>query len=175
MPRAFPVLQFPESEDSELNTRDSVKIPATPSRPLVDSPTPEALQMSIAQIQNNPLIDYTTPDLVTLVISDVGILTPSVSLSQLYGELSSQADLHHLSCRVSLIHFYEYLAVELTGICAMLVVESILQIHYLRLYRQQETDKSDTNHSYKDSSTCFAYQRMRTLSCRLVLSCLYCI
>ncbi|KAK9900638.1 nagb/rpia/CoA transferase-like protein [Cystobasidium minutum MCA 4210] len=77
VPRAFPVLQFTDDEDEDLSARDKVKIPPTPVRPLVDSPTPEALQMSTAQIQNNPLIDYTTPDLVTLVISDVGILTPS--------------------------------------------------------------------------------------------------
>lgn len=81
VPRAFPVLQFSDNEeDQDLNTRDAIKVPATPARPLVNSPTPEALQMSIAQIQNNPLIDYTTPDLVSLVISDVGILTPSVSI-----------------------------------------------------------------------------------------------
>ena len=55
----------------------NVQIPPTPSRPLISSPTPEALQMTEAQIQNNPLVDYTTPDLVTLVVSDVGILTPA--------------------------------------------------------------------------------------------------
>lgn len=78
VPRAIPVLQFSENEEEEeMSKRDTVKVPPTPGRPLVKSPTPEALQMSIAQIQNNPLIDYTTPDLVTLVISDVGILTPS--------------------------------------------------------------------------------------------------
>ena len=89
VPRAFPVLQFSDNEDDALTARDKIKIPPTPARPLVDSPTPEALQMTTAQIQNNPLIDYTTPDLVTLVISDVGILTPSVSrLSHSDAELS---------------------------------------------------------------------------------------
>lgn len=77
---SVPVLRF-ESGASET-ARDverpkEIIIPPTPSRPLVDSPTPEALQMTPEQIQNNPLVDYTTPDLVTLVISDVGILTPA--------------------------------------------------------------------------------------------------
>lgn len=80
VPRAVPVLQFSDDETSDLTMRDGIKVPATPSRPLIDSPIPQALQMSAEQIQNNPLIDYTTPDLVSLVISDVGILTPSVSL-----------------------------------------------------------------------------------------------
>lgn len=93
VPRAFPVLQFSEDESDDLGTRDTVKIPPTPGRPLVNSPTPEALQMSIAQLQNNPLIDYTTPDLVTLVISDVGILTPSVSSVSWVLEMPVEIDL----------------------------------------------------------------------------------
>lgn len=77
-----PTLRF-DTEQSEQSTispiqqMKNVLIPPTPSRPLISSPTPEALQMTEAQIQNNPLVDYTTPDLVTLVVSDVGILTPA--------------------------------------------------------------------------------------------------
>jgi translation initiation factor eIF-2B subunit alpha len=43
----------------------------------MDSPAPQPIDMTPEQVQNNPLIDYTTPDLISLVISDVGILTPS--------------------------------------------------------------------------------------------------
>ena len=80
LPIAVPVLQFsqhiaPDPQDQHKAT----KIPETPIRPLVDSPLPAALEMTVEQIQNNPLLDYTTPDLVTLVISDIGILTPSVN------------------------------------------------------------------------------------------------
>ncbi|KAF9519976.1 hypothetical protein BS47DRAFT_1370529 [Hydnum rufescens UP504] len=35
------------------------------------------LTMTVDQLANNPEVDYTRPDLITLVFSDVGILTPS--------------------------------------------------------------------------------------------------
>jgi translation initiation factor eIF-2B subunit alpha len=73
------VLQF--DEENLLKSQSMPKIPETPSRPLLDSEVPTPLEMTAEQVQNNPLLDYTTPDLVTLVICDVGILTPSVSLA----------------------------------------------------------------------------------------------
>lgn len=76
LPVAHPVLQF--DEESLLRSQTMPKIPETPSRPLLASDVPTPLEMKPEQIQNNPLLDYTTPDLVTLVICDVGILTPSV-------------------------------------------------------------------------------------------------
>jgi translation initiation factor eIF-2B subunit alpha len=92
LPIAVPVLRFPDhTVKQEQDERKATKIPSTPYRPFVDSATPDALQMTAEQIQNNPLIDYTTPDLVTLIISDVGILTPSVSWDNHTEESSANA------------------------------------------------------------------------------------
>merc|ERR1711939_190296 len=84
LPIASPVQRFlheqnvtGSSDNVSEETMSSMHVPKTPAQPLVDSPAPQALEMTQEQIQNNPLIDYTTPDLVTLVISDLGILTPS--------------------------------------------------------------------------------------------------
>lgn len=41
--------------------------------------------MTADQIEDNPLSDFTTPDLITLVVSDIGILTPSVGCRQFNG------------------------------------------------------------------------------------------
>jgi len=46
----------------------------TPSRPTTGAPTHRS--MSADQIARNPDVDYTRPDLISLVFSDVGILTP---------------------------------------------------------------------------------------------------
>ena len=41
------------------------------------APSYSPLTMTLDQLANNPEVDYTRPDLITLVFSDVGILTPS--------------------------------------------------------------------------------------------------
>jgi len=41
--------------------------------------------MSQEQIRKNPDVDYTRPDLITLVFSDVGVLTPDGVSSFLVG------------------------------------------------------------------------------------------
>ncbi|SCV68921.1 BQ2448_1941 [Microbotryum intermedium] len=55
----------------------STPTPPTPSRPMIDSAMPQALEMTDEMTRNNPTLDYTTPDLITLIISDLGCLTPS--------------------------------------------------------------------------------------------------
>lgn len=62
----------------EVEVRDKVAIPPTPHRAMLDSTMPAALNMSDDMIKNQPVLDYTTPDLVTLIISDLGPITPSV-------------------------------------------------------------------------------------------------
>ncbi|SGZ22900.1 BQ5605_C022g09558 [Microbotryum silenes-dioicae] len=58
-------------------TSSSTPPPPTPSRPMINSAIPQALEMTDQMIRNNPTLDYTTPDLITLIISDLGCLTPS--------------------------------------------------------------------------------------------------
>ncbi|KZT33022.1 IF-2B-domain-containing protein [Sistotremastrum suecicum HHB10207 ss-3] len=55
--------------------------PPTPARGLSSTnlghPPPASASMTSDQLARNPEVDYTRPDLITLVFSDVGILTPS--------------------------------------------------------------------------------------------------
>ncbi|GAA5919947.1 hypothetical protein JCM1841_000063 [Sporobolomyces salmonicolor] len=68
-------LTFPAPIDATSLKSNSV--PPTPSRPMIDSKMPEALEMSDAATRHNPTLDYTTPDLITLILSDLGTMTPS--------------------------------------------------------------------------------------------------
>lgn len=45
---------------------------------MVDSAMPVPLEMNDQMTRANPTLDYTTPDLISLIISDLGVLTPSV-------------------------------------------------------------------------------------------------
>ncbi|TNY17034.1 hypothetical protein DMC30DRAFT_406953 [Rhodotorula diobovata] len=69
-PLAFPSLDEVESSDAK-------GVPATPVRPMIHSKMPEPLVMSDEATRQNPILDYTTPDQITLIVSDVGVLTPS--------------------------------------------------------------------------------------------------
>lgn len=51
---------------------------------MIDSPLPKALEMTDEMTGGNPTLDYTTPDLVSLIVSDLGVMTPSVSISQYF-------------------------------------------------------------------------------------------
>lgn len=63
---------------SSISASSSPTFPATPSRPMLASPMPTPLEMSDEMTRGNPTLDYTTPDLVSLVVSDLGVMTPSV-------------------------------------------------------------------------------------------------
>ncbi|GAA5947413.1 hypothetical protein JCM3765_001667 [Sporobolomyces pararoseus] len=78
LPSSLPTapLAFSSSSSSEASSADS-PIPPTPSRPMINSKMPSALEMSDAATLNNPTLDYTTPDLITLILSDLGTMTPS--------------------------------------------------------------------------------------------------
>ncbi|GAA5868947.1 hypothetical protein JCM8547_003229 [Rhodosporidiobolus lusitaniae] len=52
-------------------------IPSTPIRPMIADKMPDALEMSDAATRHNPILDYTTPEMITLIVSDIGVLTPS--------------------------------------------------------------------------------------------------
>lgn len=60
----------------------AVQIPPTPmARPSIQGATSffnsqPQMVMSVEQVMNNPEVDYTRPELITLVLSDAGILTP---------------------------------------------------------------------------------------------------
>lgn len=56
----------------------------TPSRLMKGCQHPSSLGLSLEQIDNNPLLDYTLPDYIRAIISDVGVLTPSVSVLIMY-------------------------------------------------------------------------------------------
>ncbi|KAI0928790.1 hypothetical protein AcW2_004681 [Taiwanofungus camphoratus] len=86
--RLFPLSQY------DLPTHNStiLSLPSPPQRPSDTdtsgtpvnfhhsatgiSPQPVELAMTVEQISRNPSVDYTRPDLISLVFSDVGILTP---------------------------------------------------------------------------------------------------
>lgn len=53
----------------------------TPSRLMKESQHPTSLTMTLEQIDSNPLLDYTKPEYIRAIVSDVGVLTPSVSTS----------------------------------------------------------------------------------------------
>ncbi|KAK4332674.1 Translation initiation factor eIF-2B subunit alpha [Rhodotorula toruloides] len=68
-------LAFPEFDDP-VSTK-STSVPPTPVRPMIHSKMPEALEMSDEATRHNPILDYTTPDHITLIVSDIGVMTPS--------------------------------------------------------------------------------------------------
>ncbi|KAH9854139.1 nagb/rpia/CoA transferase-like protein [Lenzites betulinus] len=59
-------------QDGKTATTASAKGPASPGTP----PSLAVAAMTQEQIAKNPGVDYTRPDLISLVFSDVGILTP---------------------------------------------------------------------------------------------------
>ncbi|GAA98199.1 uncharacterized protein L969DRAFT_47009 [Mixia osmundae IAM 14324] len=77
-PTPFPLLEMPyvDDETAESNLK-KVEIPETPSRALLSDPLPAPLTMTESQIMNNPLLDYCDPSLLQLIISDLGVSTPS--------------------------------------------------------------------------------------------------
>ncbi|GAA5913133.1 hypothetical protein JCM6882_005797 [Rhodosporidiobolus microsporus] len=77
LPSSLPAapLTFPAPNDPA--TAMSNDIPPTPVRPMIDSQVPEALEMSDAATRHNPLLDYTTPEMISLIVSDLGILQTS--------------------------------------------------------------------------------------------------
>ncbi|KAL5490365.1 GCN3 [Sanghuangporus weigelae] len=89
--RLFPLSQY----DLPTHTSDILSFPLQPARPSVSKSLPSSpikptaqtylsshatffseFQMTLEQIRLNPEVDYTRPDLISLVFSDVGILTP---------------------------------------------------------------------------------------------------
>ncbi|BGO89815.1 hypothetical protein NBRC10512_007232 [Rhodotorula toruloides] len=68
-------LAFPEFDDP-VSTK-STGVPPTPVRPMIHSRMPEPLEMSDEATRHNPILDYTTPDHITLIVSDIGVMTPS--------------------------------------------------------------------------------------------------
>ncbi|BGP54098.1 translation initiation factor eIF-2B subunit alpha [Rhodotorula sphaerocarpa] len=77
IPSSLPAapLSFPE-EDATASSK-STAVPPTPVRPMTDSKMPVPLEMTDEGIRGNPILDYTTPDHISLIVSDVGVLTPS--------------------------------------------------------------------------------------------------
>ncbi|GEM11698.1 translation initiation factor eIF-2B alpha subunit [Rhodotorula toruloides] len=69
-PLAFPAFDDPVSTSS-------TGVPPTPVRPMIHSKMPEPLEMSDEATRHNPILDYTTPDHITLIVSDIGVMTPS--------------------------------------------------------------------------------------------------
>ncbi|KAM0792562.1 hypothetical protein ACM66B_005226 [Microbotryomycetes sp. NB124-2] len=72
-----PPLTFAPTATDAPKGSAKLAVPPTPSRPMTDSRMPEPLEMTDEQIRHNPILDYTTPDLISLVVSDLGCLTPS--------------------------------------------------------------------------------------------------
>ncbi|GAA5882576.1 hypothetical protein JCM16303_002051 [Sporobolomyces ruberrimus] len=77
LPSSLPTAPLTFSSSSTETSAAELPIPQTPSRPMIDSPMPSPLTMSDAATLNNPTLDYTTPDLITLILSDLGTMTPS--------------------------------------------------------------------------------------------------
>ncbi|GAA5951593.1 hypothetical protein JCM8115_005191 [Rhodotorula mucilaginosa] len=86
IPSSLPAapLSFPAAADYDSRETASSKcgvagggVPPTPVRPMIDSKMPTPLEMSDEGIRGNPILDYTTPDHISLIVSDVGVLTPS--------------------------------------------------------------------------------------------------
>lgn len=97
LPTSVPLLTFPQpsspppsqtSTSAQSSPSKQNLIPPTPSRPMLTSPPPKPLEMSAEEIEKNPLLDFTEPQFITLVVSDVGILTPSVSHTPADGAFS---------------------------------------------------------------------------------------
>ncbi|GJJ12394.1 hypothetical protein Clacol_006636 [Clathrus columnatus] len=72
--RMFPLSQYdlPTHNDEILSLPTSL---SSIRKPAMMSENPQ-LTMSDDQVNKNPGVDYTKPDLITLVFSDIGILTP---------------------------------------------------------------------------------------------------
>ncbi|GAA5992519.1 hypothetical protein JCM10908_000859 [Rhodotorula pacifica] len=78
IPSSLPAapLSFTE-DDSSIASSKSSGVPPTPVRPMIDSKMPVPLEMPDEGISGNPILDYTTPDHISLIVSDIGVLTPS--------------------------------------------------------------------------------------------------
>ncbi|OAV95841.1 hypothetical protein PTTG_09141 [Puccinia triticina 1-1 BBBD Race 1] len=75
VPTKQPTLQFPSSKLSKPSGAYET-IPNLPGS-MIQGHSSISAKLTLEQIAaNNPSLDYTTPDLITLVISDSGILTP---------------------------------------------------------------------------------------------------
>ncbi|KAG5353937.1 hypothetical protein C0989_011425 [Termitomyces sp. Mn162] len=82
--RLFPLSQYDlPNQNARIFSFSRPKPAASPPRQPQTSPTrPEASDLAPVTItqeqisQNNPEVDYTRPDLISLVLSDVGSLTP---------------------------------------------------------------------------------------------------
>ncbi|KAH9450848.1 hypothetical protein Pst134EA_017442 [Puccinia striiformis f. sp. tritici] len=76
VPTKQPTLQFPSSKVTTNQIGRSQTAPSLPGS-TIQSQSFIPAKLTLGQIAaNNPTLDYTTPDLITLVISDSGILTP---------------------------------------------------------------------------------------------------
>ncbi|EGG02043.1 uncharacterized protein MELLADRAFT_66560 [Melampsora larici-populina 98AG31] len=78
VPSSHPSLEFPQiTQPDRSNSKsqtDEISMPSSSITKVSSSIIPKLTLEEIAK--NNPTLDYTTPDLITLVISDSGILTP---------------------------------------------------------------------------------------------------
>ncbi|PLW14558.1 hypothetical protein PCASD_02256 [Puccinia coronata f. sp. avenae] len=75
VPTKQPTLQFPSNQVSKsiVASDSGSNLPGS----MIQSHSSVSAKVTLEQIAgNNPTLDYTTPDLITLVISDSGILTP---------------------------------------------------------------------------------------------------
>ncbi|KAK4058599.1 translation initiation factor eIF-2B subunit alpha [Microbotryomycetes sp. JL221] len=77
LPSSLPSAPLTFAPDAPRSQGNHCVVPPTPSRPMTDSKMPDPLELSDEQIRHNPILDYTTPDLISLVVSDLGCLTPS--------------------------------------------------------------------------------------------------
>ncbi|GAA6060970.1 hypothetical protein JCM10212_006552 [Sporobolomyces blumeae] len=77
LPSSLPTAPLSFSDDAETSTSETPSVPPTPSRPMIDSEMPRPLTMSDAATMHNPTLDYTDPKLITLILSDLGTMTPS--------------------------------------------------------------------------------------------------
>ena len=81
LPSSSPTLPLSFATSSPTDS-SSTPIPHTPARPMIDSPIPQPLEMTDDMARLNPTLDYTPASVVSLIISDLGVLTPSVSLAR---------------------------------------------------------------------------------------------
>ncbi|KZT11390.1 nagb/rpia/CoA transferase-like protein [Laetiporus sulphureus 93-53] len=75
---SFPALPQPSADSESARSRPTVPSSAASGVPARTKtlPPPTEMKMNAEQIARNPGVDYTRPDLISLVFSDVGILTP---------------------------------------------------------------------------------------------------
>ncbi|KAG0143765.1 hypothetical protein CROQUDRAFT_660855 [Cronartium quercuum f. sp. fusiforme G11] len=77
LPTTHPTLQFPQTPQPIKSTLKNANEDIYMPRSTIIKASTVSSKLSLDEIaQNNPTLDYTTPDLITLVISDSGILTP---------------------------------------------------------------------------------------------------